>query len=67
MTKQYIGPHALLKSFLRVIDPRDTIVEERLADLAGLAVEDAGTAIAGVKNLSIKDAQLFSLGLIEDS
>jgi succinate dehydrogenase / fumarate reductase iron-sulfur subunit len=35
MTKQYIGPHALLKAFLRVIDPRDTIVAERLADLAG--------------------------------
>jgi len=35
MTKQYIGPHALLKAFLRVIDPRDTIVAERLTDLAG--------------------------------
>ena len=35
MTKNYIGPHALLKAFLRVIDPRDTIVEERLTDLAG--------------------------------
>jgi len=35
MTKRYIGPHALLKAFLRVLDPRDTIVGERLADLAG--------------------------------
>lgn len=35
MTKKYLGPHALLKSFLRVIDPRDTIVGERLADLSG--------------------------------
>lgn len=30
MNKDYIGPHALLKSFLRVLDPRDTIPEERL-------------------------------------
>jgi succinate dehydrogenase / fumarate reductase iron-sulfur subunit len=35
MTKQYIGPHALLKAFLRVLDPRDTAPAERLADLAG--------------------------------
>lgn len=35
MTKKYIGPHALLKSFLRVIDPRDTIPSARLADLTG--------------------------------
>lgn len=28
--KSYIGPHALLKAFLRVLDPRDTIPEERL-------------------------------------
>jgi len=35
MNKQYIGPHALLKSFLRVLDPRDTIPGERLADVAG--------------------------------
>jgi succinate dehydrogenase / fumarate reductase, iron-sulfur subunit len=35
LTKKYIGPHALLKSFLRVIDPRDTIPGERLADLTG--------------------------------
>lgn len=35
MTKQYIGPHALLKAFLRVLDPRDSAPAERLADLAG--------------------------------
>ena len=35
MTKQYIGPHALLKAFLRVTDPRDTAPGERLSDLAG--------------------------------
>lgn len=35
MTKEYIGPHALLKAFLRVIDPRDTAVGDRLADLSG--------------------------------
>ncbi len=34
MNKQYIGPHALLKAFLRVLDPRDTSPSERLADLA---------------------------------
>lgn len=28
--KEYIGPHALLKAFMRVLDPRDTIPEERL-------------------------------------
>lgn len=33
MTKEYIGPHALLKSFLRVLDPRDTIPAERLSDV----------------------------------
>lgn len=33
MNKQYIGPHALLKSFLRVIDPRDTIPSERLEEV----------------------------------
>lgn len=33
LNKQYIGPHALLKSFLRVIDPRDTIPGERLEDV----------------------------------
>ena len=35
MTKEYIGPHALLKAYLRVLDPRDIGTEERLADLAG--------------------------------
>lgn len=35
LSKEYIGPHALLKAFLRVIDPRDTAPEERLADVAG--------------------------------
>ena len=34
-TKEYIGPHALLKAFLRVVDPRDNGTEERLEDLAG--------------------------------
>lgn len=31
--KQYIGPHALLKSFLRVLDPRDSAPAERLAEV----------------------------------
>ncbi len=35
LTKKYIGPHALLKAFLRVMDPRDSIPGERLADVAG--------------------------------
>lgn len=35
MNKQYIGPHALLKAFLRVLDPRDTIPGERLQEVAG--------------------------------
>lgn len=35
MNKEYIGPHALLKSFLRVIDPRDKIPGERLEDDGG--------------------------------
>jgi succinate dehydrogenase / fumarate reductase iron-sulfur subunit len=35
LTKQYIGPHALLKAFLRVLDPRDKRPGERLEDLAG--------------------------------
>ncbi len=30
MNKKYIGPHALLKGFLRVLDPRDTAPAERL-------------------------------------
>lgn len=35
MSKQYIGPHALLKAFLRVLDPRDSAPAARLDDLAG--------------------------------
>ncbi len=35
LNKKYIGPHALLKNFLRVLDPRDTIPGERLAEVAG--------------------------------
>ena len=35
MTKEYIGPHALLKAFLRVLDPRDCGPTERLSDLDG--------------------------------
>lgn len=31
--KQYIGPHALLKAFLRVLDPRDSAPAERLAEV----------------------------------
>lgn len=32
--KQYMGPHALLKAFLRIVDPRDTAPDERL-DMVG--------------------------------
>jgi succinate dehydrogenase / fumarate reductase iron-sulfur subunit len=32
-SKKYIGPHALLKSFLRVLDPRDAGVVERLSGI----------------------------------
>lgn len=35
MNKTYIGPHALLKMFLRVQDPRDSIPAERLAEISG--------------------------------
>jgi succinate dehydrogenase / fumarate reductase iron-sulfur subunit len=35
LNKQYIGPHALLKSFLRVLDPRDSIPNERLKEVSG--------------------------------
>ncbi|HSB90861.1 MAG TPA: succinate dehydrogenase iron-sulfur subunit [Anaerolineales bacterium] len=35
LTKEYVGPHALLKAFLRVLDPRDTIPGERLAEVSG--------------------------------
>ncbi|MBN2502954.1 MAG: succinate dehydrogenase iron-sulfur subunit [Anaerolineales bacterium] len=31
--KKYIGPHALLKAFLRVLDPRDAGVDERLQEV----------------------------------
>lgn len=32
--KQYLGPHAMLKVFLRVMDPRDQAIEERLDSIA---------------------------------
>lgn len=32
--KSYVGPHALLKMFLRVMDPRDTEIEARLDQIA---------------------------------
>lgn len=32
--KAYLGPHAMLKVFLRVMDPRDTGIEERLDSIA---------------------------------
>jgi succinate dehydrogenase / fumarate reductase iron-sulfur subunit len=35
MSKEYIGPHALLKSFLRTGDPRDSIPGERLEIVDG--------------------------------
>jgi succinate dehydrogenase / fumarate reductase iron-sulfur subunit len=35
LNKNYIGPHALLKAFLRILDPRDGAPAERLADIAG--------------------------------
>jgi succinate dehydrogenase / fumarate reductase iron-sulfur subunit len=34
LNKRYLGPHALLKAFLRVLDPRDTIPDERLAQIS---------------------------------
>ncbi len=43
LNKKYIGPHALLKSFLRVLDPRDTIPAERLADLTRATASIAAT------------------------
>ena len=33
LNKTYIGPHALLKAFLRVMDPRDSAPLARLDDL----------------------------------
>jgi succinate dehydrogenase / fumarate reductase iron-sulfur subunit len=35
LSKKYMGPHALLKAFLRVFDPRDSAPGERLAALSG--------------------------------
>lgn len=35
MNKRYIGPHALLKAFMRVLDPRDSAPADRLSDLDG--------------------------------
>jgi succinate dehydrogenase / fumarate reductase iron-sulfur subunit len=32
--KEYLGPHAMLKVFLRVMDPRDQAIEERLDSIA---------------------------------
>jgi len=32
--KQYLGPHAMLKVFLRVMDPRDKAIDERLDSIA---------------------------------
>jgi len=32
--KEYTGPHALLKVFMRVMDPRDQAIEERLDSIA---------------------------------
>jgi succinate dehydrogenase / fumarate reductase iron-sulfur subunit len=34
LNKRYLGPHALLKAFLRVLDPRDTIPAERLTQIS---------------------------------
>ncbi len=35
MNKTYIGPHALLKATLRVMDPRDSAPNERLLEISG--------------------------------
>jgi len=35
LNKQYVGPHALLKAFLRVLDPRDSMPAERLESIGG--------------------------------
>jgi succinate dehydrogenase / fumarate reductase iron-sulfur subunit len=35
MGKRYIGPHGLLKALMRVLDPRDTAVGERLEEIGG--------------------------------
>lgn len=34
LNKKYIGPHALLKAFMRVLDPRDANPDERLAEVS---------------------------------
>ncbi len=33
-SKQYIGPHALLKAFMRILDPRDAAPAQRLEEVA---------------------------------
>jgi succinate dehydrogenase / fumarate reductase, iron-sulfur subunit len=33
MNKKYIGPHALLKAFMRILDPRDNAPTDRLTEL----------------------------------
>ncbi|MCP5100837.1 MAG: succinate dehydrogenase iron-sulfur subunit [Chloroflexi bacterium] len=35
LNKKYIGPHALQKSFMRVLDPRDSATVERLDEVGG--------------------------------
>lgn len=35
LNKRYLGPHALLKAFLRVLDPRDVALGERLREVDG--------------------------------
>ncbi len=35
LNKRYLGPHALLKAFLRVLDPRDSAPGERLREIDG--------------------------------
>ncbi len=35
LRQAYVGPHALLKMYLRVLDPRDSAPEERLVEIGG--------------------------------
>jgi succinate dehydrogenase / fumarate reductase iron-sulfur subunit len=35
MSKRYLGPHALLKASLRILDPRDSAPDERLVEISG--------------------------------
>jgi len=35
LNKKYIGPHALLKAFMRILDPRDSLPAERLEEIGG--------------------------------